>query len=283
MLPPLFPLRETHMIGPECREWVLGRDRFPQLASGGFAWVGHSILRPPYRMVRLSSVYAHVAFTFGGRGRVLENGALRDWLPGEVLLCPRGALHCFEAAYDEPWRLAWVFYDDTAEAPLLPGARTILRQADGTDFVTVLQMLSREAAFGAQPAAIQSLANLLRIHMLRLCGGRRTDVRLARLWEEVEADLGRSWDNATLARKAGMSEEHLRRLCRDGYGKSPMRHLAELRMHRACVMLRRGEGKIAAIAESLGFSSVYAFASAFRKWSGVPPGEFRRSPGDKVE
>lgn len=279
MLPPLIPLRETHMIGPECREWVLGRERFRELATGGFAWVGHSALRPPYRMVRMSSVYPHVAFTFGGRGRILVGGDVRDWLPGEVMLCPRGAQHAFEAAYDEPWLLAWVFYDDSHEAPLLPGTETRLLPADGANFVATLQMMTREAAAGAEAAAMQALVALLHIHTLRLCGEKRADARLARLWEAVEADLGRNWDNAALARRAGISEEHLRRLSRQGYGESPMRHLATLRMHRACVLLRRGESTIADVADQLGFSSVYSFSAAFRKWSGVPPGAFREGAG----
>jgi len=276
MLPPLIPLRETHIIGPNCREWVIGRERFRELAGGGFAWVGHSILHPPYRMVRMASVYPHVALTFGGRGRILIDGDLRDWIPGEVMLCPRGAMHAFEAAYDEPWLLAWVFYDDTHETPLITGNKTIVTKMDGADFVATLQMMTREAAAGADPAAMQSLVQLLHIHTLRLCGGRRADPRLARLWEAVEANLGKDWDNAALARRAGMSEEHLRRLCRSGYGESPMRHLAILRLHRASMLLRRGESTIADIAERLGFSSVYSFGTAFRKWSGVPPGAYRR-------
>jgi len=275
MLPPLYPLRETHMVGPNTKEWVLGRERFPQLANSHFVWVGHSVIHQPYRMLRLSCVYAQVVACFGGSGKILIEGELQDWKAGQVMLCPRGALHAFEASNPDPWLLAWMFYDDTQEAPMINGDKSRLIDADGADFVSTLRMLTREAASEAEPAAIQALTGLLQIHTLRLCGSKRVDERLSRLWEHVEADLGRTWDNKQLSRHAAMSEEHLRRLCLRHYGRSPMKHLLQLRMHRACVNLRNSGCKIEAIAMQLGFASVYSFSTAFKRWAGVSPGQFR--------
>jgi len=276
MFPSLQFLRETHLIGPTCREWVLGRDRLPLLGTGHFLWVGHGELRRPYRMVRLQPEYAHVVACFGGRGRVLIDGRMRDWHPGEVLLAPKGVCHAFEPAGTRRWRIAWVFCDERPGRPLLGGRECRLVARDCSGFVATLQQLTREAAGEADPAALQALVSLLQTHTRRLVREARTDGRLVALWERVEADPGRAWSGRELARAAGMSEEHLRRLCHRHYRQAPMHYVAGLRMHRAGVLLRATAAKLDAVAQQVGFASTYSFSAAFKRWSGLPPARFRR-------
>lgn len=275
MLPAPEFLRETHLIGPRCREWVLDGASFAQLRAARLTWVGHSVLYPPYRMVRLASKYSHVVAPFDGEGRVLIDGREVEWKPGQVLLAPAGACHAFEIAGAGPWRIAWVFFDDHEGPPVIQSDRARLVEADAGDFVSTMQMLAREAAGAAQPSALQALATLLETHARRLAGADQVDARLWRLWERVEADLGRSWSGAELARVAALSEEHLRRLCHRHYQRSPMAYLGELRMQRAGILLRSTPAKIEEVALRVGFSTVYAFSAAFKRWSGVPPSEFR--------
>jgi len=64
------------------------------------------------------------------------------------------------------------------------------------------------------------------------------EIDAARLWERVEADLGRDWDGRGLSQVAALSEEHLRRLCHRHDQRSPMAYLAQLRLHRAATLLR---------------------------------------------
>jgi len=274
MLPALQHLRETHLIGPTSREWVLSSERFPQLQNGRFVWVGHGTLLAPYRMVRMQSVHAHVVACFGGRGRTLIDGRAVDWRPGQVLLAPRGACHAFEPASRGPWRIAWIFCDDRKGGLLIDGS-TRLIEADASGFVSTLQLLTREAAGEAEPAAMQALVTLLQTHTRRLTGDLVMDRRLVCLWERVEADLGHDWNCHALAGLAAMSEEHLRRLCHRHYRRSPMNYVAQLRLHRAGILLRASQEKVASVAQQVGFSSPYAFSAAFKRWSGVPPVQFR--------
>jgi AraC-like DNA-binding protein len=275
MLPTPEHLCETHLIGPRCREWVLGSESFPQLRTAGLVWVGHSVLRPPYRMVRLHSEHSHVVAAFGGRGRTMIDGRVVEWRPGQVLLAPAGAMHAFEVAGTGAWRTAWVFFDDAKGPPVVPGNRTRLVGAEAGDFVATMQMLAREAAGTAQPAVLQALATLLETHARRLAGSDPLDARLWRLWEQVESDLGRDWNGRELARLASLSEEHLRRLCHRHLRRSPMAHLAHLRLQRAGTLLRSTPAKIEDIAVRVGFAGVYSFSAAFKRWSGVPPSEYR--------
>ena len=275
MLPAPEHLCETHLIGPRCREWVLGSDNFPQLRMAGLVWVGHSVLHPPYRMVRLCSEHSHVVAAFGGRGRTMIDGRVVEWRPGQVLLAPAGAMHAFEVASSGPWRIAWVFFDDKDGPSVVPGDRSRLVEADAGDFVATMQMLAREAAGEAQPALLQALATVLEAQARRLAGSDPLDARLWRLWEQVESDLGRDWSGRELARAAALSEEHLRRLCHRHLRRSPVAHLTHLRLQRAGTLLRSTPAKIEDIAVRVGFAGVYSFSAAFKHWSGVPPSEYR--------
>jgi len=259
---------------------MLDSEHFPVLRNAPFIWVGHSVLRPPYRMVRLRSVHSHVVVSVAGRGRTLIGDQAVDWKPGQVLLAPVGRHHAFEAVGPEPWTIAWVFFDDREAAPALQGRQTELVNADGADFVALLQMLTREAAGAAQPAVLEALVTLLDTATRRMAGVEPVDPRLWRLWGKVEGDLAHEWSSAELAKLACMSEEHLRRLCHKYYQRSPIGHLTRLRLRRASTLLHSSPAKIEEIARHTGYASVYSFSAAFRRWSGVPPGRFRR---DKME
>ncbi|WP_145362498.1 XylR family transcriptional regulator [Stratiformator vulcanicus] len=60
-------------------------------------------------------------------------------------------------------------------------------------------------------------------------------------------------------------------------GVTPRRMLTRLQMERASLLLRTTELTIAAVASAVGYSHVESFSVAFRRESGVPPGEYRRA------
>ncbi|MFT3828598.1 MAG: helix-turn-helix domain-containing protein [Opitutaceae bacterium] len=269
-------LRETHLIGRRCQEHMLDSAHHPVLRNAHLIWVGDSTLFAPYRMVRLRSVHSHIVVSLAGRGRTLIDGRAVEWRPGQILLAPVGAHHAFEIEGKGPWRLAWAFYDDTPARPAIPGRRPELVDADGRDFVSSLQMLTREAAGIADPARMAALVTLLDSSARRLAGTDQVDQRLWRLWDRVESDLAHAWTVAEMAKIACMSAEHLRRLCHRHHQRSPLSHLTHLRLRRASTMLRNTPEKLEEIALRVGYGSMYSFSTAFRRWSGLPPARFRR-------
>jgi AraC-like DNA-binding protein len=58
-----------------------------------------------------------------------------------------------------------------------------------------------------------------------------------------------------------------------------MERVRVLRMARAAALIRRGAGKLEPMALALGYSSLYAFSTAFRRSFGVSPSEYRRTRG----
>ncbi len=285
MLPALQPLRETHILGPDSVERVISPEQFPQLRRGRFAWVGQSEVRPPYRMVRQPSLFAHVVVCTAGEGRAVIDGKVVPWRPGQVLLAPSGQTHAFEAVGDQPWEISWIFANDRNGPPLIDGDRTRLVSADVSDFAETVRLMVREAFGVGEPATMQAWVTLLQTHTHRLIGHTQSDNRLSRLWREVEQDLAHPWNMQKMARLAAVSEEHLRRLCHRHYRRSPANYLTRLRMHRAGVLLRATNATVETVATQVGFGSVHAFSTAFKRWSGLPPTLYRRQdlPGGSTE
>lgn len=58
-------------------------------------------------------------------------------------------------------------------------------------------------------------------------------------------------------------------------GQSPARYLTGLRMRRAEDALVRTNAPIARIAADAGYGNEFAFATAFRRHHGIPPGRWR--------
>lgn len=266
---------ETHLIGPECTQNEIDSEHFPALTEAPFRWVGYSVLKTPYRMVRMRSVHSHIVASIQGTGHVWIDDTLVPFPPGSVMLGPVGCHHAFEAPNESTWTIAWVFYEDSIAAPALHYPSTRLVRANVNAFSTVLRSLLMEASGPAQYSAMSAWVHLLHLHCQRIIGSDSTDERLSRLWMHVEGRLSHSWSVAELSKLAGMSEEHLRRLCHRYYNRSPIEHLSQLRLRRAATLLKSTNHKVDTIAQHVGYGSMYSFSVAFKRWKGCSPRTFR--------
>jgi AraC-like DNA-binding protein len=67
---------------------------------------------------------------------------------------------------------------------------------------------------------------------------------------------------------------------RERMGTAPAAYLVGLRMARASVLLRDEGSMLAAVAVQVGYGSEAAFSAAFKRFTGMAPGAFRRhNPG----
>ena len=80
---------------------------------------------------------------------------------------------------------------------------------------------------------------------------------------------------SALAKEAGMSEKHFRRLFFDVYNKTPYAYLQEFRINNAEILLTNTVKSVSDIAEQCGFSDVYSFSHCFKKHTGLSPTEYR--------
>ncbi|WP_371226729.1 AraC family transcriptional regulator [Pseudomonas sp. QE6] len=82
------------------------------------------------------------------------------------------------------------------------------------------------------------------------------------------------WGKERVAEQLALSGRHLnRKLADEG---TSFKLLREQVLHGMAEQLLRESPRLAEVAEKLGFSDESAFAKAFRRWSGMTPGQFRQ-------
>jgi AraC-like DNA-binding protein len=86
----------------------------------------------------------------------------------------------------------------------------------------------------------------------------------------------KEWTVEELGRHAGLSRSALHERFVQLVGVAPMQYLAQWRMQAAARMLLETRATVAAIALDVGYDSEAAFARAFKRMVGKPPGIWRR-------
>ncbi len=266
-------LRETHTVGLKTREQIVSATLCPALVPHHIRLAGLTEAGPDFEFTRPDPAWGQVLACTGGEGWVFLDP---DWVrcgPGQVYVTPPYALHAYRADPLSPWSLCWV---QSSGDWLHTADRPALLSADPGPLATAISGLHRETMQSpniALPVPWAFFVSAYAGQMVRSGGG---NPRLRRLWDTVSADLAAPWTVAVLARNAGISPEHLRRLCRLHLAVSPMRHVTALRMRQAAALLASDSYTVESAARLVGYDNPYTFSTAFKRQMGAPPSEYRQ-------
>jgi len=129
---------------------------------------------------------------------------------------------------------------------------------------------------------------ILRHHMLRAgkpaaCADDRRVLPpgMGRMRDFIEVSLDAELGLGKLAREAGVSAHTLPRAFLRAFGETPHRYVLNRRLARARELLAGTDMPVVDIALATGFSSQSHLAAAFRRLTGMTPGEYRRDAGRK--
>jgi AraC-like DNA-binding protein len=273
--------------------------RFPEIAGSGFHVVaeGHCVLLPPEgEPVHLGP--GDVVFLLRGSGHVLADSAsspIQGFAPeradrtspiGHVTVDgdgPHTSILCgayqLEGVHRHPL-LAQL--PEVIHLPANPGRHPALRSA-----VDQLCAELHEPGPGSD-AVIAALIDLLLLYILRCwyagqpreqVGGwaaALTDPLIAPALQAIHEAPGHPWTVESLGGRAGLSRAAFARRFTAVVGEPPLGYLTTWRMTTAARMLREGGASLSTVAEDTGYTSEFAFAKAFKRHFGVPPGAYRR-------
>jgi AraC-like DNA-binding protein len=181
-----------------------------------------------------------------------------------------------------------------------PAARNLIRalppsilvgaDAPGAEWIqSTLRLLAAEARVprpGGE-AVITRLADIIVIQAIRAWletdPGARTgwlgamrDPQIGRAIALVHDDPARDWTVESLARELAMSRSAFAARFSELVGEPAMQYVTTWRMHLALAALQDGDATVAQLADRLGYRSEAAFARAFKRVVGLPPGAVRR-------
>ncbi|MGM0356291.1 AraC family transcriptional regulator [Streptomyces sp. ECR3] len=132
-------------------------------------------------------------------------------------------------------------------------------------------------------ATRSALLDLLLVHVLR--GWLRThpgpdwplvrDSSVVAALRHIHGEPHRAWTVSQLSAAVGMSRTAFTRRFTGLLGKPPRAYLTGVRLSRGAQLLRETDAPLAAVARQIGYSTEFAFGTAFRREYGVSPGRFR--------
>ncbi|WP_304450945.1 AraC family transcriptional regulator [Nocardiopsis sp. YSL2] len=136
-------------------------------------------------------------------------------------------------------------------------------------------------------AIIPSLLDMLLLFILRAyleeqgqahsCGwvGALRDPAVSAAVRAVHEDPAHPWSVAELGERAGLSRAAFSKRFTGMVGQSPLAYVTWWRLTIAAHLLRKGDLPLSAIAAQVGYGSQFAFANAFKREFGLPPGRYR--------
>jgi AraC-like DNA-binding protein len=137
-----------------------------------------------------------------------------------------------------------------------------------------------------QVAVLDRLLDLLLIAVVRAWFARpqvaapawvrsQGDPIVGRALEMMHEDPAHPWTLASLAKRIGASRAGLARRFHDVVGQPPMAFLTEWRLALAADLLCEPNATVGSVAEQVGYSTPYAFSTAFKRVRGISPREHR--------
>lgn len=270
---------------PKCREHFFPwRSRVADsLHSGGIAEAGISDLYPGYSLGRIDPRYHLLIYATQGRG--LVRGLTTELVVGigEVAVIPAHTPFTY-APHRGRWRYLWIHLHEDKRWSRLDGKpmhtrRTVLtQQLDHAMEGFLKEYRSKRVAADRMVSLYGEAINIcvLRDHGAdEVPADASIETKLEELWQSVYSNLMHPWSTTELAARIGVSEPHLHRLVLRYAHTTPMRMVLRLRMEHAQELLIQQDWPLRIISERVGYRDQFAFAVAFKKFSGVTPGHFR--------
>ncbi|WP_405167558.1 AraC family transcriptional regulator [Nocardia sp. NBC_01499] len=171
-------------------------------------------------------------------------------------------------------------------APMALGVGDVVFMPRGTvDLLAADLAEPRQGSDAAVPALLETmLLFILRAWLDEQSTAQTTgwagafaDPAVAAALRAVHEEPARSWTVPDLSHIAGVSRATLARRFTATVGEPPLTYVTRWRMLTAARLLRDTDAPLAAVARKVGYTSEFAFAKAFKREYGLPPGQYRRA------
>jgi AraC family transcriptional regulator, arabinose operon regulatory protein len=219
-------------------------------------------------------------FDWGGEGAWLNTG--------DCILCQKGRHYKQTTGPEDLMTEVYIHFDWKSGPGGLPVGlvRSLPHVVHGIEdmgfFRTlVLRVVEAHHQRGAEDRAVAWLRAALE-ELARqgdrgeIAGPRRErEASIRRVAMEVLENVAHPWRVEEMARRAGVSADHFRRLFRHANGISAGEYILNSRMEAARQQLRHSSLSVGEIADSLGFSDISSFSRIFKTRVGVSPSAFR--------
>jgi len=248
----------------------------PLLSQYNIEHVGIMNAHSPYEVLRIKQSGTFFLACLKGKGLAMIDGKWIEINPGQACIFPPHITNAFRAQENTPWEFAWVRYIEPPEKRSIANTQSpTLDQYPSAILKSSILGLIHELDNSPSSLVISSWANLIHNQVQKFASPLKVDDRLIKMLHAVRSNLSQNWTLSVLAEQANLSEEHLRRLCNEQLGRSPMQQVTFLRLSHAKNLIMKTSLSIEDIAYKVGYKSQFSFSNTFNKWIGCRPTALR--------
>ena len=232
-------------------------------------------------IVRRNYQVCTIEYVVAGAGYLEIDGAepLRIEKDG-VYFLPRHRDHCYYPDRRDPWNKLFFVVNGSLVDSLLENYG--LDNCFALENASALQRffhgfinLKKSGHSSNDAAALLFHEFIISCAALHHSAGRVSDPA-ADLQQALENDLSEKFLLNDYARQHNFSSEHLIRIFRNRFGKTPGAYRLQLRLSMAARLLAYSELSVKEIAAQCGFADAYGFSNSFRKHWKISPADYRR-------
>ncbi len=214
----------------------------------------------------------------GGKVFFEQDGELRTFGRGTIFWHIAGDKTVCRTPKEDPYRCLTVRFAVTEDRRVMPRVSRWTDEAGLEDFVREAIERFHDEAIDREILCDYLHRRLVWEAYLGNCRNRQAAYPkpLARALELLHGAESFHFSVSDMARHAGVSEPYLYALFSRHLHSSPHQYLLNYRLRLARTRLASSDDNIKEIAEACGFENLESFYRAFRRSSGMPPGEYRR-------
>lgn len=222
-----------------------------------------------------------IIYTMSGRGKLTFRGREYDLKCGDTFFIDCNEYHKYCTSKEHEWEFSWIhFRGDSVrhfyrtlfadEFYLLGSAKLI-----APIFERILQLGD---VFSQSDELVLSacIHELLTVMLLERFEKRQTDSVFAAVTEYISLHFPEKITIDTLAALSSYSKYHFIRLFREQMGETPYEYITRYRVNESKKLLRSTRATLSDIAARVGYGDCNTYISAFKKYVGLTPGQFRR-------
>ena len=284
---------------PEILKWSARcRERFlplhtkaaQSLRDDHIAEGGVCSLYPGYVLKRTNPVFHLVLYTIAGQGLLTTETQQRLLEAGHFVVVP-AQTPFGSKPHRGNWQYVWFHMRKTDRwQHFIPGEVTIRQTMFGDSLQGAvdgyLREWNRRGPLAQRAACLY--AELISVYLERELKPQEGDApqtmqyRLYALLDRVNEELKIGWSVSSLAAELGVSVPQMHRIMLKYTGMTPLQTVTWLRMQRAQELLLTNSAPLQEIAQSLGYNNQFAFSTAFKRFTGASPRDFRERRNKKT-
>lgn len=236
-----------------------------------------------YRTVQRSDPYFRLYYIKNGCGSLACGDGFFPLESGMTYLIPANFRYAYDISAGLPEHY-WVhFYSDQlGEVPFFNTIRALPLDSEPA-MRKILSLAGKETETGAVSFLMNRECRDMVSHFLYAMAGTdfKTGPTIPDSFRRVADYMAEHYSEPLkieqLEHIAGETRNGFPKLFRQYFGKTPKRHLCDIRINQAKILLLRTALSTKEIARSVGYDDEFFFYRIFRRYAGVTPSEYRRS------